>query len=189
MNDEKLVMLAQQGSDQHMESLLVKYKSLVRTVTRAYFLTGADGEDLLQEGMIGLYKAILSFVPGKNVNFGKYAEICIKRQVISAVKYANRLKHLPLNSYVSIYKENDDDCDMDCLTTSDLSNPEEIAISKESTEIFKQKIDTLLSDFEKQVLIMFLNGDSYASIAGTLNKDPKAIDNALQRVKRKLKNA
>ncbi len=180
MNDEKLVMLAQQGSDQHMELLLVKYKGLVRTVTRAYFLTGADGEDLLQEGMIGLYKAILSFAPGKNVNFGKYAKICIKRQVISAIKSANRLRHRPLNSYVSIYKENEDDCEMDCLTTSELSNPEEIAISKESAEIFKKKIDTLLSEFEKKVLVMFLNGDSYESIANTLNKETKAIDNALQ---------
>lgn len=188
MNDEELVILAQKGNDQHMELLLVKYKSLVRTITRAYFLTGADGEDLLQEGMIGLYKAILSFIPGKNVNFGKYAEVCIKRQVISAVKSANRLKHLPLNSYISIYKEHDDDCDMNCLTASESSNPEEVAISKESNELFKKKIDSLLSDFEKQVLTMFLNGDSYANIASTLNKEPKAIDNALQRVKRKLKN-
>lgn len=188
MHDEELVLLAQKGNEKHMESLLEKYKSLVRTVTRAYFLTGADGEDLLQEGMIGLYKAILSYIPDKNINFGKYAELCIKRQVLSAIKAANRLKHLPLNSYISIYKEDEDDRDVERFTASDLANPEEIAISKEATEILKQKIERVLSDFEKKVLVRFLNGDSYASIASALNKEPKAIDNALQRVKRKLKN-
>lgn len=193
MNDENLVLLAQKGNDNSMEVLLEKYKSLVRTVTRMYFLTGADSEDLLQEGMIGLYKAILSYIPDMNSNFGKYAELCIKRQVLSAIKAANRLKHLPLNSYVSIYKEDEDGSEIDTRyefegVSGGVLDPEEITINRETNEILRRNIDNILSDFEKAVLFKFLNGESYAEIAKSLKKEPKAIDNALQRVKRKLKN-
>lgn len=188
MNDDILVLRAQNGDDSSMQTLLERHKILVRYVTRAYFLTGADGEDLLQEGMIGLYKAILSYSSEKNFSFKKYAELCVKRQVLSAIRSANRLKHLPLNSYISIYKEDEDDnSEKNEYYIADFNNPEEITINKESSKILREKINSVLSNFEKKVLILFLNGDSYADIASSLDKEPKAIDNALQRVKRKLK--
>lgn len=193
MTDNELVLLAQQGNDEAIEKILDKYKPLVRTVTRMYFLTGADSEDLLQEGMIGLYKAIISYIPDMNVNFGMFAKVCIRRQVLSAIKAANRLKNLPLNSYISIYAENEDGSEMDDRFDFDkvsihTSDPEEITINKETNKMFKDTLDSVLSDFEKKVLYKFLNGESYTEIAKSMNKDPKAINNAIQRVKRKLKN-
>ena len=192
MTDEELVYFAQKGDNISCENLLEKYKSLVRSVTRMFFITGADNEDLLQEGMIGLYKAVLSFSSEKNILFSSYAEICIKRQVLSAIKTANRMKHMPLNSYISINKEDEEGNTIDerynfSINSDDVTDPEEIAINHETNEKFHQVIESTLSEFEKKVLYLFFNGDSYAEIAKALNKDSKAVNNALQRIKRKLK--
>jgi RNA polymerase sporulation-specific sigma factor len=189
MADEDLVRGVRVGDHQALEYLINKYKNFVRAKARSYFLVGADHEDIVQEGMIGLFKAIRDFRGDKLASFKAFAELCITRQIITAIKTATRQKHIPLNSYVSLDKPAyDDDTDRTLLDKipGSLSNPEEIYISQEEYNDIEDKIAKILSDLERKVLMLYLDGRSYQEIAVDLNRHVKSIDNALQRVKRKL---
>ncbi len=188
--DEDIVLLCHDGDAVAEEYLLSKYKNFVRSKARSYFLIGADHEDIVQEGMIGLYKAIRDYKPDKLSSFRAFAELCITRQIITAIKTATRQKHIPLNSYVSLnkplYDEESDRTLMDVIMEGKLSNPEDLIISQEELESIHNKINEVLSGLEQEVLNLYLDGKSYQEIAVQLNRHVKSIDNALQRVKRKL---
>lgn len=188
--DEQVVEDARCGDEQALEYLIHKYRNFVRAKARSYFLIGADREDIVQEGMIGLYKAIRDFRQDKLSSFRAFAELCITRQIITAIKTATRQKHIPLNSYVSlnkpIYDEESDRTLLDVLSGSRVSDPEELIISQEDFNSIEAKISELLSDLEWEVLTSYLQGKSYQEIAADLDRHVKSIDNALQRVKRKL---
>lgn len=190
MSDEAIVALAKQGDDAAEEFLIKKFKNFVRAKVRTYFLIGADSEDIIQEGMIGLFKAIRDFDIDKNTNFKAFADLCIKRQVITAIKTATRQKHIPLNSYVSlnkpIYDDESDRTLLDVLTGKRSMNPETLFISREEVINIKKEIGKHLSKFEWDVLTKYLAGESYQEIGQGLNRTVKSIDNALQRVKKKL---
>jgi len=187
--DETVVAFAQSGDGQALAYLLNKCKNFVRSKARSYFLIGADHEDIVQEGMIGLYKAIRDFRPDKQTSFKAFAELCVKRQIITAIKTATRQKHFPLNSYVSLnkplYDEESDRTLLDVLEGR-VTNPEDLYISKEDLLSIQTQIDQLLSGLEQQALAAFLDGKSYQEISEYLGRHVKSIDNALQRVKRKL---
>lgn len=189
MSDDDVAVLAQQGDGDALEYLLDKYKNFVRARARSYFLVGADHEDIVQEGMIGLYKSIRDFKPDKQSSFRAFAELCVKRQIITAIKTATRQKHVPLNSYVSLnkplYGEESDRTLLDVIEGR-VTNPEDLFIGQENVSHIQDQIGTVLSDLEQQVLTAFLDGKSYQEIAVMLNRHVKSIDNALQRVKRKL---
>lgn len=188
--DEDVVALCRTGDAVAVEYLLNKYKNFVRSKARSYFLIGADHEDIVQEGMIGLYKAIRDFRPEKLSSFRAFAELCITRQIITAIKTATRQKHIPLNSYVSLnkplYDEESDRTLLDVCAEGHSTNPEELLISQEDLRGIHQKIDEVLSSLEQEVLAAYLDGKSYQEIADMLGRHVKSIDNALQRVKRKL---
>lgn len=188
--DEETVELAQQGEQLAVEFLVDKYKNFVRAKARSYFLIGADREDIIQEGMIGLFKAIRDYRVDKLTSFRAFAELCITRQIITAIKTATRQKHIPLNSYVSlnkpIYDEESDRTLMDIITTTGITNPEEIIISREEFIFIEKKMGEILSSLEWKVLMSYLEGKSYQEISLDLKRHVKSIDNALQRVKRKL---
>jgi RNA polymerase sporulation-specific sigma factor len=190
MQDEEIVDIARTGSVEAQEYLIIKYKSFVRAKARSYFLIGADREDIIQEGMIGLYKAIRDFRFDKLASFKAFAELCITRQIITAIKTATRQKHIPLNSYVSlnrpIYDEDSDRTLLDIMPGNQVFDPEEVVISTEEIGSMEEKITEILSDLEWQVLNSYLDGKSYLEIADELQRHVKSIDNALQRVKRKL---
>ena len=190
MTDEEIAMLAQAGDEDASEYLLNKYKNFVRSKARSYFLVGADHEDIVQEGMIGLFKAFRDFKPDKLASFHAFAELCITRQIITAIKTATRQKHIPLNSYVSLnkplYDEESDRTLLDVCAEGHSANPEELLISQEDLRGIHQKIDEVLSSLEQEVLSAYLDGKSYQEIADMLGRHVKSIDNALQRVKRKL---
>lgn len=190
MMDEQVVELARNGDSVALEFLIAKYKNFVRAKARSYFLIGADREDIIQEGMIGLYKAIRDFRNDKLSSFRAFAELCVTRQIITAIKTATRQKHIPLNSYISlnkpIYEEDSDRTLMDVISGTKVSDPEELLISREEFGDIEQKMGEILSDLEWQVLMAYLDGKSYQEIADSLNRHVKSIDNALQRVKRKL---
>ncbi|MGI6413595.1 MAG: RNA polymerase sporulation sigma factor SigH [Syntrophomonadaceae bacterium] len=190
MPDEEIVELAQHGEQSAVEFLVDKYRNFVRAKARSYFLIGADKEDIIQEGMIGLFKAIRDYKLDKLTSFRAFAELCITRQIITAIKTATRQKHIPLNSYVSlnkpIYDEESDRTLMDILSTSKVTNPEEIVISREEFIFIEKKMGEILSSLEWKVLMAYLEGKSYQEIAVELKRHVKSIDNALQRVKRKL---
>ncbi len=190
MQDEEIVDVARTGSVEAQEYLINKYKSFVRAKARSYFLIGADREDIIQEGMIGLYKAIRDFRYDKLASFKAFAELCITRQIITAIKTATRQKHIPLNSYVSlnrpIYDEDSDRTLLDIMPGNQVLDPEEVVISTEEIGNMEEKITEILSDLEWQVLNSYLDGKSYLEIADELQRHVKSIDNALQRVKRKL---
>jgi len=191
LTDEQLVELAKGSSDSYAyEVLLERYKNYVRSKAKYYFLIGADREDIIQEGMIGLYKAIRDFKPDKLASFHAFAELCITRQIITAIKTATRQKHMPLNSYVSLNKPMfEDDSErtlIDIISISKITNPEDIIIGQEELILIEKKIEELLSSFESEVLEAYLNGKSYQEISESLNRHVKSIDNALQRIKRKL---
>jgi len=190
MTDEQVVKLAQQADGTALEYLLNKYKNFVRSKARSYFLIGADHEDIVQEGMIGLYKAIRDFREEKLTSFRAFAELCITRQIITAIKTATRQKHIPLNSYVSlnkpIYDEESDRTLLDVITEGREANPEEVLISREDVSVIEGRIGKMLSGLEKQVLLRYLEGKSYQEISLEMHRHVKSIDNALQRVKRKL---
>ncbi len=190
MTDEQVVRLAQQADGTALEYLLNKYKNFVRSKARSYFLIGADHEDIVQEGMIGLYKAIRDFREDKLASFRAFAELCITRQIITAIKTATRQKHIPLNSYVSlnkpIYDEESDRTLLDVITEGWEANPEEVLINRENVSLIEGRIGKALSGLEKQVLQRYLEGKSYQEISGEMHRHVKSIDNALQRVKRKL---
>ncbi|MFZ7104393.1 MAG: RNA polymerase sporulation sigma factor SigH [Peptococcaceae bacterium] len=190
MEDEKVVELAKDGDTYALEFLINKYKNFVRAKARSYFLIGADREDIIQEGMIGLYKAIRDFRYDKLSSFRAFAELCITRQIITAIKTATRQKHIPLNSYVSlnkpIYDEDSDRTLLDVISGSKITDPEELIISREEFDDIEEKMGEILSSLEWKVLMSYLEGKSYQEIAVDLKRHVKSIDNALQRVKRKL---
>ena len=190
MADEQVAKLAQGADDRALEYLLNKYKNFVRTKARSYFLIGADHEDIVQEGMIGLYKAVRDYRPDRQTSFHGFAELCVTRQIITAIKTATRQKHIPLNSYISlnkpIYEEDSDRTLLDVMTEEGMSNPEEMIIDREDLSLIEGKIGQMLSDLEKDVLVRYMEGKSYVEIAGEMNRHVKSIDNALQRIKRKL---
>ena len=188
--DEEIVAFARDGDTVALEYLIHKYKNFVRAKARSYFLIGADREDIIQEGMIGLYKAIRDFRADKLASFRAFAELCITRQIITAIKTATRQKHIPLNSYVSLNKPlYDDESDRtleDVLAGNKVTDPEELVISREEFLDIESKMSEFLSDLEWSVLMLYLEGKSYQEIAEQLSRHVKSIDNALQRVKRKL---
>ncbi|HHV25899.1 RNA polymerase sporulation sigma factor SigH [Anaerosalibacter bizertensis] len=190
LEDEDIVEEAKKGDFQALEYLITKYKNFVRAKARSYFLIGADREDIIQEGMIGLYKAIRDYNKDKLTSFKAFAELCITRQIITAIKTATRQKHIPLNSYVSlnkpIYDEESDRTLLDVLSGVKITDPEELIISREELNNMESKIGEILSDLEWEVLMAYLEGKSYQEIGEELNRHVKSIDNALQRVKRKL---
>lgn len=190
MADEQIVDHARLGDRIAEEYLINKYKNFVRAKARSYFLIGADREDIIQEGMIGLYKAIRDFKSDKLASFRAFAELCITRQIITAIKTATRQKHIPLNSYVSlnkpIYDEESDRTLLDVLSGNKVTDPEELVISREEFVDIESKMGEFLSELEREVLNAYLDGKSYQEIAQELNRHVKSIDNALQRVKRKL---
>lgn len=188
--DEDVVEFAREGDDMALEYLINKYKNFVRAKARSYFLIGADREDIIQEGMIGLYKAIRDFRMDKLSSFRAFAELCITRQIITAIKTATRQKHIPLNSYVSlnkpIYDEDSDRTLLDVISGTKITDPEELIISREEFDDIEEKMGEILSSLEWKVLMSYLEGKSYQEIAEDLKRHVKSIDNALQRVKRKL---
>lgn len=189
-DDDVLIDLVHKGDSEALDFLIHKYRNFVRAKARTYFLIGADKEDIVQEGMIGLYKAIRDFKGDKLSSFKAFAELCITRQIITAIKTATRQKHIPLNSYISldkpIYDEESDRTLMDVISGTKAQDPEELIISQEEFDDIELKMAELLSDLERKVLSLYLDGQSYQEISEELNRHVKSIDNALQRVKRKL---
>lgn len=190
-SDEDIVTEAQLNNNALAQDyLLHKYKNFVRAKARSYFLIGAEREDIIQEGMIGLYKAIRDYKDDKQASFRAFAELCVTRQIITAIKTATRQKHIPLNSYVSlnkpIYEEDSDRTLLDVISGVKVANPEDMVISREEFADIETKMNDILSDLEWQVLMSYLDGKSYNEIALELHRHVKSIDNALQRVKRKL---
>ena len=190
MTDEEICLLAQQADGYALEFLLNRYKNFVRSRARSYFLIGADHEDIVQEGMIGLYKAIRDFRLDKLASFRAFAELCVTRQIITAIKTATRQKHIPLNSYVSlnkpIFDEESDRTLLDVISEGRISNPEDLLIGQEDLVSIESQIGEMLSSLEWEVLTAYLDGRSYQEIAIDLGRHVKSIDNALQRVKRKM---
>lgn len=189
-DDEQLVLAAQNNDINAIDILLNRYKDFVSAKAKAYFLIGADKDDLFQEGMIGLFKAVKDFDADKCPSFKAFAGVCVSRQIISAIKTANRQKHMPLNSYISLDKGFcDDDGDNSYINTfyehySD--NPEAIVIHRESMDKIECEISKTLSKLELQVLVYYLRGLNYREISELIKKDVKSVDNAIQRIKRKL---
>ena len=190
MTDEELVEMSADGDKDATECILSRYKNLVRSKSRMYFLAGADQEDIIQEGMIGLFKAIRDFDKSRQVSFKGFAELCIKRQLITAVKTATRQKHMPLNTYISLsnptYDGETDGILEGVVSDSAKTNPEHLFISKENAEFLNVKMNEVLSRLEMSVLELYLEGKSYQEIAEALSRSQKSIDNALQRVKKKM---
>ena len=190
MSDEQLIEQVHQGNTDALDYLITKYRLFVKSKAKSYFLIGADKEDIVQEGMIGLYKAIRDFKGDKLSSFRAFAELCITRQIITAIKTATRQKHIPLNSYVSldkpIYDEESERTLMDVIMSPVTVDPEHIIINQEDYSQLENKMGEVLSELEQQVLSRYLAGQSYYEISEELNRHVKSIDNALQRVKRKL---
>lgn len=194
LSDEDIITLIHNNNPDAMDYMLNRYKNLVRKKAKALYLIGGDKDDLIQEGMIGLYKAIRDYNPEMDNAFFNFADLCISRQIFSAIKASNRKKNLPLNTYVSLdtpaYIENADADEkaslVDFMYEHKGSNPEELVIDKERTSMLEYELVRHLSGFEKDVLDLYLQDYSYLQIADKLQKDPKSIDNALQRIKTKL---
>lgn len=188
--DEQVAELSAEGDKDAVEYLLAKYKNLVRARAKQYFMAGADRDDIMQEGMIGLFKAIRDFDPTKQASFRGFAEICIRRQIITAVKTASRRKHTPLNSYISlsmpVYEDESERTLVDMLAERESVDPEEMFLRREKAETMEAEINQKLSGLEQTVLSLYLGGMNYQEIAVELGRTPKSIDNALQRIKRKL---
>ncbi len=188
--DEEVVIEAQKRNVRAQEYLINKYKNFVKAKAKSYFLIGADKEDIYQEGMIGFYKAIRDFKADRLSSFRAFAEICVTRQIITAIKTATRQKHIPLNTYISlnkpIYDEESDRTLLDVLSGAKITDPEELVISREEVISIQNEIGQVLSELEMEVLMSYLDGKSYQEIACDLDRHAKSIDNALQRVKRKL---
>lgn len=187
--DEELIERLRNGEDRIMDYILDKYKPLVRKKANTMYLIGGDTEDLIQEGMIGLFKAIRDFSAKKEASFFHFAELCISRQIYTAVEASNRKKHAPLNSYVSLYSGTNDEGVVlaDALTSGAMENPEQRMIDQENLESFLEQVKERLSKMECLVLDYYLAGLNYQQIAEQMGKSPKAIDNALQRIKTKIR--
>ena len=191
MSDEEVVVLVQKDRNElAMAHLVNKYKNFVRSKARSYFLVGADRDDIIQEGMIGLYKATRDFDYERQASFRAFAELCVTRQIITAIKTATRQKHMPLNSYISlnkpVYTEESERTLMDMIANVRVSDPEELIITREEFADIEKNMTYLLSELEWHVLLSYLDGKSYQEMAGETDRSIKSIDNALQRVKRKL---
>jgi len=173
-----------------MEFLLNKYKNFVRIKAKSYFLIGGDRDDIMQEGMIGLYKAVRDFRADKLTSFRGFAELCVTRQIITSIKTATRQKHIPLNQYISlnkpIYDEDSERTLLDVMVSAKMSDPEALLINQETSQDIKERIQENLSDLESQVLLSYLEGKTYQEMGRDLNRHVKSIDNALQRVKHKI---
>ena len=183
IKDEELIFRFKQGEAEILDYLMEKYKNMVRKKARAMFLIGGDNDDLIQEGMIGLFKAVRDFQPGREATFATFARMCIDRQIYSAIQNSNRQKHLPLNSYVSLNQEDESSP----IWELSVENPEEIIIDQETTRDLQQKISDYLSPMENKVLDLYLKGEGYVEIGRILGKSPKSIDNALQRIRAKIR--
>lgn len=190
LTDEQLVKMAQEGSETAEEILIEKYKGLVKNKAKTYYITGADSEDVVQEGMIGFFKAIRSFDVSKQAAFKTFADTCVNSQILSAIKKANRKRHKPLNESVSLSKEVDDDTkDVsigDIMQASMDNDPEALLLLQEVVDYLKTYDGGLFSRFEREVWVEKLKGKNYIEIADALGKSPKSIDNALQRIKKKI---
>lgn len=190
IKDEIIVHSAANGDKIALDYILNKYKNLVKVKARAYFIIGADKEDIIQEGMIGLYKSIRDYQDTKESSFKVFAELCITRQMITAIKSATRQKHMPLNSYISlnkpIFEEESEKTYIELISTNKVLSPEELFIGQESKTFIQNHINKNLTELECKVLELYLKGKNYNEIANAVQKTEKSIDNALQRVKRKL---
>jgi len=192
--DEMLIERLRDGERDITDFIMNKYKNLVRSKAKSMYILGADTEDLIQEGMIGLFKAIRDYDAGRDASFYTFAELCISRQMYTAVQASNRKKHMPLNSYISLYASNEIDNGesggeefINFLGTEQQKNPEQLLIDKENVILLEKKIEEELSIFEKQVLDLYLTGMTYSQIARVLGRDEKSTDNALQRIKKKIR--
>lgn len=188
--DEELIRSFREGDAAIMDYLLEKYKPMVKKKAKAMFLLGGDSDDLIQEGMIGLFKAVQDYDPDQEAAFGTFAQICVTRQLYSAIRASQRKKHLPLNSYISLYdnQEISEEKESELMSIQNqaaTNNPEDLVIHKESEDSIMKELEERLSGLEKKVLYLHLLGTDYKTIAGLLGKSPKTIDNALQRVKTK----
>lgn len=191
LDDDELIILAHQRNGHALDFLISKYRSFVRAKARTYFLVGADQDDIIQEGMIGLYKAIRDYKIDKLSSFKAFAELCVKRQIITAIKTATRQKHLPLNSYVSLdkpmYDEESERTLLDVFVNAGvMDDPQDVLINQERYGMMEGKLAEVLSELEREVLALYLDGRTYQEISSELKRHVKSIDNALQRVKRKL---
>ena len=192
--DEEIIENVREGEASGMDELFERYKNVVRSIASTMYLIGGETEDLIQEGMIGLFKAVQEYDPGRDASFGTFARLCITRQIYSAVKASGRKKHIPLNTYVSLYEETKEDDEngrsvevKDMLRASDTTEPEQVILSNEKSEEIERAIDEELSSFEKNVLELYVTGMSYSEIADVLGKNEKAMDNAIQRIRGKLR--
>ncbi|MBQ7481240.1 MAG: RNA polymerase sporulation sigma factor SigH [Lachnospiraceae bacterium] len=193
LTDVELIIRSREGQSDITDYLMEKYKDLVKVKARSMYILGADNDDLIQEGMIGLFKAIRDYDAGRDASFYTFAELCISRQIYTAVQASRRQKHIPLNNYISLYgnvSENADDDErylIDALQPTGDQSPEELVIDRENMSVLEQRIEESLSSFEKQVLDLYVTGMSYVQIAKVLGRDEKSTDNALQRLKGKIR--
>lgn len=196
--DEELILQLRSGEEKVTEYMMNKYKNLVRSKAQSMYILGADNEDLIQEGMIGLFKALRDYQSDKEASFYTFAELCISRQMYTALQASGRQKHVPLNSYISLYgnmnayggnQDAEDAALVNAIASKEDKNPEEVLIDKENVETLERIMEQELSVFEKQVLDLFLTGMSYSQIAKVLGKTDKTTDNALQRIRNKLRIA
>lgn len=189
--DEELIVRLRDGEQQITDYIMEKYKNLVRSKAGSMYILGADRDDLIQEGMIGLFKAIRDFDSGRDASFFTFAELCISRQMYSAVQAAGRMKHIPLNTYISLYgngaEHGEEEEGIQSILADHGLNPEDFVIDKENVEQLEKRMEQELSSFEKQVLDLYITGMSYSQIARVLGRDEKSTDNALQRLKSKIK--
>lgn len=193
-SDEEIIENVREGEASGVDELFERYKNVVRGVASTMYLIGGENEDLIQEGMIGLFKAVQEYDPARDASFGTFARLCITRQIYSAVKASGRKKHIPLNTYVSFYEETKDDDEGgrsvevgDMLRAGDSTDPEKVILSNEKSEEIERAIEEELSPFERNVLELYVTGMSYVDIADVLGKNEKATDNAIQRIRGKLK--
>ncbi|WP_301110164.1 RNA polymerase sporulation sigma factor SigH [Sporosarcina sp.] len=193
ISDEEMIEQIHQGNSDVLDYLITKFQPIVRLKARTYFIIGGDREDIVQEGMIGLYKAIRDYRPDRLSSFKVFAELCITRQIITAIKTATRQKHIPLNTSISLdkpmYDEDQERTLLDIISGSTLDDPEDLMIHKENFSFMEEEMNKVLSALEKEVLTLYLEGQSYREISEVLNRQVKSIDNALQRIKRKLEHS
>lgn len=186
MTDEQLICKLRDGDKTIMDYLMEKYKNLVRKEANAMYLLGGENDDLIQEGMIGLFKAVQDYQPDQDTSFYSFAKLCITRQMYTAIAASKRKKHSPLNSYISLYEKGEDQSSLIETMEADIqTNPEELFVSREYAALLESKLEENLSDLENRVLYLHLLGTDYKTIARLLDKSPKTIDNALQRIKNK----
>lgn len=193
ISDEELLSRFRAGEQDIIDYIMEKYKNLVRKNAKAMYLLGGDSEDLIQEGMIGLFKAVRDYRMDKETSFYSFADLCISRQMYSAVTADRRMKHMPLNTYISLYAKQENDIYGDNaaelieqLHSLYIDNPETLVISQENANILQEKLENNLSKFEQEVIVLYLAGNNYTQIAKLMDRTPKSIDNALQRIRTKM---